>query len=37
MSKLDENGKPTYQASGKVAKPPGYIKPDLYKILEKYL
>ena len=29
MSKLDENGKPIYSASGKVMKGPGYKEPDL--------
>jgi len=29
MSKLDDNGKPIYNASGKVMKGPNYKKPDL--------
>ena len=29
MSKLDENGKPIYNDSGKVMKGPNYFKPDL--------
>ena len=29
MSKLDENGKPIYNESGKVMKGPNYFKPDL--------
>ena len=33
MSKLDENGKPIYNESGKVMKGPKYFKPDLSKIL----
>ena len=31
MSKLDENGKPIYNDSGKVMKGPNYFKPDLTK------
>ena len=31
MSKLDENGKPIYNESGKVMKGPKYFKPDLTK------
>ena len=31
MSKLDENGKPIYNESGKVMKGPHYFKPDLSK------
>jgi len=31
MSKLDENGKPIYNAVGKVMKGPKYFKPDLSK------
>ena len=31
MSKLDENGKPIYNESGKVMKGPNYFKPDLSK------
>ena len=34
MSKLDENGKPIYNESGKVMKGPGYFKPNLKKILK---
>ena len=30
MSKLDENGKPIYNESGKVMKGPKYFKPDLF-------
>ena len=33
MSKLDENGKPIYNESGKVMKGPHYFKPDLSKFL----
>ena len=33
MSKLDENGKPIYNESGKVMKGPNYFKPNLKKIL----
>mgnify|MGYP001241482372 FL=1 len=33
MSKLDENGKPIYNDSGKVMKGPNYFKPNLYKFL----
>ena len=33
MSKLDENGKPIYNQSGKVMKGPKYFKPDLSKFL----
>ena len=33
MSKLDENGKPIYNESGKVMKGPNYFKPDLSKIV----
>ena len=33
MSKLDDNGKPIYNESGKVMKGPKYFKPDLSKIL----
>ena len=33
MSKLDENGKPIYNESGKVMKGPNYFKPDLSKFL----
>ena len=33
MSKLDENGKPIYNESGKVMKGPNYFKPNLEKYL----
>ena len=33
MSKLDENGKPIYNESGKVMKGPNYFKPDLSKFM----
>ena len=33
MSKLGEDGKPTYNESGKVMKGPKYFKPDLAKFL----
>ena len=33
MSKLDENGKPIYNESGKVMKGPKYYKPDLSKFV----
>ena len=33
MSKLDENGKPIYNESGKVLKGPYYFKPDLSKFV----
>ncbi len=33
MSKLDENGKPIYNESGKVMKGPNYYKPDLSKFI----
>ena len=33
MSKLDNNGKPIYNDSGKVMKGPNYFKPDLTKFL----
>ena len=33
MSKLDENGKPIYNESGKVMKGPNYHKPDLSKFI----
>ena len=33
MSKLDENGKPIYNDSGKVMKGPKYFKPDLEKFI----
>ena len=33
MSKLDQNGKPIYNDSGKVMKGPKYYKPDLLKFV----
>ena len=33
MSKLDANGKPIYNESGKVMKGPNYFKPDLTKFV----
>ena len=33
MSKLDENGKPIYNESGKVMMGPNYFKPDLSKFV----
>ena len=33
MSKLDDNGKPIYNESGKVMKGPSYFKPDLSKFV----
>ncbi len=33
MSKLDANGKPIFNESGKVMKGPNYFKPDLTKFL----
>ena len=33
MSKLDENGKPIYNESGKVMKGPNYFKPNLNKFV----
>ena len=33
MSKLDEDGKPIYNESGKVMKGPNYFKPDLSKFV----
>ena len=33
ISKLDENGKPIYNESGKVMKGPKYFKPDLSKFV----
>ena len=33
MSKLDENGRPIYNESGKVMKGPNYFKPDLSKFV----
>ena len=34
MSKLDEDGKPIYNESGKVMKGPNYFKPNLLKFLK---
>ena len=34
MSKLDKNGKPIYNESGKVMKGPSYFKPNLGKFLK---
>ena len=34
MSKLDSNGQPIYNESGKVMKGPKYFKPDLNKYLK---
>ena len=34
MSKLNENGKPIYNESGKVLKGPNYFKPDLSKFIK---
>ena len=33
MSKLDNNGKPIYNESGKVMKGPNYFKPNLLKFI----
>ena len=33
MSKLDENGRPIFNESGKVMKGPNYFKPDLSKFV----
>ena len=33
MSKLDDNGKPIYNESGKVMKGPNYFKPNLSKFI----
>ena len=33
MSKLDKNGRPIYNESGKVMKGPNYFKPDLSKFV----
>tara|TARA_A100000164_G_C21345341_1_gene512925 strand:+ start:44 stop:415 length:372 start_codon:yes stop_codon:yes gene_type:complete len=33
MSKLDENGKPIFNESGKVMKGPNYFKPNLSKFI----
>ena len=35
MSKLDKDGKPIYNESGKVMKGPAYFKPNLKKFLKK--
>ena len=35
MSKLDENGKPIYNESGKVLKGPNYFKPDLRQFIKR--
>jgi len=35
MSKLDENGRPIYNESGKVMKGPKYFRPDLSRFLAK--
>ncbi len=34
MSKLDDNGKPIFNDSGKVMKGPKYFKPDLSKFIK---
>ena len=34
MSKLDENGKPIYNDSGKVMKGPNYFKPNLFQFIQ---
>jgi len=34
MSKLDENGKPIYNESGKIMKGPSYFKPDLTRFIK---
>ena len=34
MSKLDNNGKPIYNKSGKVMKGPNYFKPNLIKFIK---
>ena len=34
MSKLDDNGKPIFNNSGKVMKGPKYFKPDLSKFIK---
>ena len=34
MSKLDENGKPIYNESGKVMKGPNYFKPNFEKFIK---
>ena len=33
MSKLDKDGKPIYNVSGKVMKGPNYFKPNLSKFI----
>jgi hypothetical protein len=33
MSKLNKNGEPIYNESGKVMKGPNYFKPDLTKFV----
>ena len=33
MSKVDDNGRPIYNASGKVMKGPNYRKPDLTDLI----
>ena len=33
MSKLDKNGEPIYNESGKIMKGPNYFKPDLTKFI----
>ncbi|MCG9791106.1 nucleoside triphosphate pyrophosphohydrolase family protein [Flavobacterium algicola] len=35
MSKLDDNGNPTYREDGKVMKGPNFFKPDFSKIFDK--
>jgi len=37
MSKLDENGKPIYNETGKVMKGPKYFKPNLKKFVSWYM
>ena len=37
MSKLDDNGNPITREDGKVLKGKGYFKPNLKKIIDKYL
>lgn len=37
MSKLGEDGEPIYREDGKVMKGPNYFKPDLKKILARYM
>ena len=36
MSKLDSNGKPIYNETGKVMKGPNYFKPDLSKFIKNW-